>query len=203
MRNKLLFDGWNLVTAWWERFRWATAWEPRYRDDPAYAAEVARVDNFPRVGELNPQAEDLLLEFAEAKFAEKLADLRGLQDKLDGFLQFAVGLFLFLGAGAKALDLKWTIFMVGSFILLTLAVGLLVWARRAGITPARPSIQLLREGLLDVERPKEWLACALHKAAEGIKVRQEILGIQLNASVVLIVFALVLLLPTIIANLLT
>ena len=156
-----------------------------YRDHVAFQKGVKTADEFVASNAKDPQAWELLLEFANRKYEQALADYRRLDDKRDGFIKFAATLAGVLAVGSKGAGITFTIWFQLAVASFFMAMLVLLISRRSISIAGLPSIQDLREGIGAVANTRDWLAGALHKGTEGLKVTMDAVASHTDAGLFL------------------
>lgn len=175
--------------------------EIHWERDPVFIAAKAEADSFAPEMPVMVERRELLLEQATAKYLEKLQGYEALDRKREWLITFSMGAVTFLAAARQFAPKEASTYLFSvpfavSMVCFLIAVLVLLCSRRVVRFPGRFTIQQLREGLAD-ERivPEDWIAAALHKSSEALRVLSDITAAHMNFALCWIVVALVALLP--------
>jgi hypothetical protein len=188
-----MFDG---LKYFWNSFR-----ELRWEDDPQFVA-AEKVANAFTQRTLERETAKLLIDQANLKYAERLANFEQLDRKREWLITFGMGAVTALAAVTKVTSpppspagMTALACSLGLFIV---AVLILVFSRRVTRFPGRLSIQSLREALSHEQvQPEDWLAASIHKSCEALRVLENRVAYHTNLALGFICVALIALIPAI------
>lgn len=153
--------------------------------DRRYVAAAKRADEFEQ-RELSPEARQLLIKHADAKYDERVHELELLDRKREWLVTFNMSAVTFLvGAqrfAAHPLTGMVRFFFASTVLCLLAAVAVLLLSRRVISGPSRFTIQEMREGVAHegISEPEDWLAASLHKTCEAYRCHQDAIAAHIN-----------------------
>jgi hypothetical protein len=132
---------------------------------------------------------DLILQQAEARYAERVEGMKALDDKVSELLKFNGTMAMALFAAIRVAQMPTSGWLQLSFVCLGLSMlGCLV-ARKALLKPTRPAIPELVRACSTVDNPKDLLISSLHMSVEGMQAVADSVAAKFNLASLLTVVA--------------